>query len=171
MRRGRQAHRAGRTRTSPSPCTHNGASACQLARGRLRAAAPAILGDDFLGDARRLDTGAGPLRVSGFAVALPAHSRARSDAQYGYVNGRFVRDKLLSHALREAYQDMLHGSRYPAYCLFLEIDPAMVDVNVHPAKTEVRFRDWRAVHQFVFHAVQRTLAAPVRSLAKPAPQA
>ena len=137
--------------------SHNGRVSLHLARNDARGRAGAILGDDFLAESRAVDTGAGPLRVFGHC-ALPAHSRARSDAQYCYVNGRFVRDKLLSHALREAYQDMLHGSRYPAYCLFLEIDPASVDANVHPAKTEVRFRDSRAVHQFVFHAVQRSLS-------------
>ena len=140
--------------------THNGRTNLHLAPSDARARAGAILGDDFLAEARAVDTGPGILRVSGHC-AMPAHSRARSDAQYCYVNGRFVRDKLLSHALREAYQDMLHGSRYPAYCLFLEIGPAAVDVNVHPAKTEVRFRDSRAVHQFVFHAVQRTLSSPL----------
>ena len=140
--------------------SHNGRVSLHLPRGDARGRAGAILGDDFLAESRAVDTGSGPLRVFGHC-ALPAHSRARSDAQYCYVNGRFVRDKLLSHALREAYQDMLHGSRYPAYCIFIEIDPASVDVNVHPAKTEVRFRDSRAVHQFVFHAVQRTLSSPL----------
>jgi len=143
--------------------SHNGRVSLHLAKGDARSRAGAILGDDFLAESRAIDTGAGPIRVFGHC-ALPAHSRARSDAQYCYVNGRFVRDKLLSHALREAYQDMLHGSRYPAYCIFVEIDPATVDVNVHPAKTEVRFRDSRAVHQFVFHAVQRTLASPLGAI-------
>ena len=139
--------------------THNGRVSLHLAKADARARAGAILGDEFIAQSRVVETGAGPeIRVFGHC-ALPAHSRAKSDAQYCYVNGRFVRDKLLSHALREAYQDLLHGSRFPAYCVFLEIDPATVDVNVHPAKTEVRFRDSRAVHQFVFHAVQRTLAA------------
>jgi DNA mismatch repair protein MutL len=141
---------------------HNGRVSLHLAKADARARAGAILGDEFIAQSRAIDTGIGPgatlIRVFGHC-ALPAHSRAKSDAQYCYVNGRFVRDKLLSHALREAYQDLLHGSRFPAYCVFLEIDPAVVDVNVHPAKTEVRFRDSRAVHQFVFHAVQRTLAA------------
>ena len=140
--------------------SHNGRVSLHLPKSDARGRAGAILGDDFLAESRALDTGSGILRITGHC-ALPAHSRARSDAQYCYVNGRFVRDKLLSHALREAYQDMLHGSRYPAYCLFLAIDPTAVDVNVHPAKTEVRFRDSRAVHQFVFHAVQKTLSAPL----------
>ena len=145
---------------------HNGRVSLHLAKSDARSRAGAILGDDFLAESRVVDTGesAHGLRVFGHC-ALPAHSRARSDAQYCYVNGRFVRDKLLSHALREAYQDMLHGSRYPAYCLFVEIDPATVDVNVHPAKTEVRFRDSRAVHQFVFHAVHRTLSSPLSAMA------
>ena len=140
--------------------SHNGRASLHLPKSDARGRAGAILGDDFLTESRALDTGPGILRITGHC-ALPAHSRARSDAQYCYVNGRFVRDKLLSHALREAYQDMLHGSRYPAYCLFLAIDPTAVDVNVHPAKTEVRFRDSRAVHQFVFHAVQKALSAPL----------
>lgn len=138
--------------------SHQGRISLHLAQGDAARRVGAILGEDFLAQSRCLDTGPGLLRIYGHC-ALPTHSRARSDAQYCYVNGRFVRDKLLSHALREAYQDMLHGSRYPAYCLFLDIDPAAVDVNVHPAKTEVRFRDARAVHQFVFHAIHKALSS------------
>src|SRR5690606_18295418 len=107
------------------------------------------------------------LRLSGLA-ALPAYSRATRDAQFFYVNGRFVRDKVLAHAAREAYADILHGSRHPAYVLFLELDPRGVDVNVHPAKTEVRLRDSRGIHQFVFHVLQRALAAPVQAAAEAA---
>ncbi|MDR3298535.1 MAG: DNA mismatch repair endonuclease MutL [Candidatus Accumulibacter sp.] len=140
---------------------HNGRVSLRFASGGGAAArVGAILGEDFLAESRAVDTGIGPLRLFGHCAA-PAHSRPRGDTQYCYVNGRFVRDKLLAHALREAYRDILHGSRYPAYCLFLEVEPALVDVNVHPAKTEVRFRDGRAVHQFVFHAVQKALSNPL----------
>jgi DNA mismatch repair protein MutL len=116
-----------------------------------------ILGEGFAGARLALDESGGPLRLHGF-VGLPTASKARADAQFFYVNGRFVRDKLLTHAVRSAYQDVLHGDRYPSYVLALELDPALVDVNVHPSKIEVRFRDSRAVHQFVFHAVSRALA-------------
>ena len=116
-----------------------------------------ILGDDFSQARLLLDEQAGPLRLHGFA-GLPTASRGRADAQYFYVNGRFVRDKLLTHAVRAAYQDVLHGDRYPSYVLALDLEPSLVDVNVHPSKIEVRFRDSRAVHQFVFHAVSRALA-------------
>jgi DNA mismatch repair protein MutL len=139
---------------------HNGRTMLHLAAGDAARRVADVLGKEFAEQARAVDAAAGSLRLAGFA-ALPAYSRARADAQYFFVNGRFVRDKLLVHAVREAYADILHGQRHPAYALFLEIDPRGVDVNVHPAKTEVRFRDGRAVHQFVFHALQRALAAPL----------
>ncbi|WP_153101263.1 DNA mismatch repair endonuclease MutL [Paraburkholderia hayleyella] len=116
-----------------------------------------ILGETFATAHLPFDESAGPLAVYGCA-GLPTASRGRADQQYFYVNGRFVRDKLLTHAARAAYEDVLHGERYPSYVLFLDLPPEAVDVNVHPSKTEVRFRDSRSVHQFVFHAVQRALA-------------
>ena len=137
--------------------THNGRVIHRLPPATAATRLAALMGDDFIRNARALDADAGPLRVSGF-VSLPAYSRASRDAQYFFVNGRFVRDKLLTHAVREAYADILHGSRHPAYVLFLSMDPAGVDVNVHPAKIEVRFREARAVHQFVYHALKRALA-------------
>ncbi len=136
---------------------HNGRVVHRLPPGDPLRRVGALMGDDFLQHARTLDADGGALRLSGFA-ALPAYSRANRDAQYLFVNGRFVRDKLLTHAVRQAYADILHGARHPAYVLFLELDPAGVDVNVHPAKIEVRFREARAAHQFVFHALSRTLA-------------
>ena len=145
---------------------HNGSVRRRLAAGEGQRRAREILGDEFFAHARVLDVPAGPLRLHGFA-AVPAYSRSGRDEQYFYVNGRFVRDKVLTHAARAAYADILHGSRQPAYVLFLELDPAGVDVNVHPAKTEVRFRDSRGIHQFVFHALQRALAAPPGTPAAP----
>ncbi|MDD2664986.1 MAG: DNA mismatch repair endonuclease MutL [Dechloromonas sp.] len=147
--------------------THNGRSLFQLAPADRPRRIADLLGDDFVGAARAVDAQSGPLSVAGFAID-PTRATDAKDGQYVFVNGRFVRDKVIAHALREAYRDVLHGSRQPAVCLFVEVDPALVDVNVHPAKTEVRFRESRAVHQFVFHVVQRTLAAPVQSEAAPA---
>ena len=136
---------------------HNGRVISHLHAGDATRRIAAVAGAEFAGAARTLDEGSAELRISGFAGS-PEFSRSSRDAQYIFVNGRFVRDKLLTHALRQSYQDMLHGDRHPAYVLFLELDPLGVDVNVHPAKTEVRFRDSRAIHQFVYHAVSKALS-------------
>ncbi|MDB5774105.1 MAG: mutL [Herbaspirillum sp.] len=137
--------------------THNGRTVDHWNIGELDKRCAQILGDDFAMARLALEEIAGPLRLRGFA-GLPTASKARADGQFFYVNGRFVRDKLLVHAVRAAYQDVLHGDRYPSYVLMLDLDPALVDVNVHPSKIEVRFRDSRAVHQFIFHAVSRALS-------------
>ena len=148
--------------------THNGKTTEHWQESELADRSAQILGESFAQARLPLEESAGPVRVRGF-VGLPTAARGRADAQYFYVNGRFVRDKLLTHAVRSAYQDVLHGDRYPAYVLQLELDPALVDVNVHPAKIEVRFRDSRAIHQFVFHAVSRSLASTAPNSELPAP--
>lgn len=116
-----------------------------------------VLGAEFISESRAVQTQAGPLRISGRA-GLPEAARSRADMQYVYVNGRFVRDKLIAHGVRSAYEDVLHGHRQPCYVLFIELAPELVDVNVHPTKIEVRFRDGRAIHQQVRYAVQDALA-------------
>ena len=137
--------------------SHNGRTIDHWNVSELAKRSAHILGSEFAEARLALDEVAGPLRVHGYA-GLPTASKARADGQFFYVNGRYVRDKLLVHAVRAAYQDVLHGDRFPSYVLALDLDPALVDVNVHPSKIEVRFRDSRAVHQFVFHAVQRALS-------------
>ena len=137
--------------------SHNGRTIDQWNVCEMAKRSAHILGSDFAEARLAIDESAGPLRLHGFA-GLPTASKARADGQFFYVNGRYVRDKLLVHAVRAAYQDVLHGDRFPSYVLGLDLDPALVDVNVHPSKIEVRFRDSRAVHQFVFHAVQRALS-------------
>jgi DNA mismatch repair protein MutL len=145
---------------------HNGRRNLSLVSGTRDLRTRQVLGDEFGAASIALEDAGQAFSLHGF-IAAPAYSRAGRDAQFFFVNGRFVRDKLVSHAVREAYQDVLHHQRHPAYVLFLDIDPALVDVNVHPNKSEVRFRDARAVHQFIFHTLNKALAKPV-ALAQPA---
>ncbi len=148
---------------------HNGRTVWQLPADptHLQRIA-AILGAEFGSMAVGVSHSAANLSLHGLA-ALPAYSRSRNDAQYFFVNGRFVRDKVASHALRQAYQDILHHQRHAAFVLFLELPPEAVDVNVHPAKSEVRFREGQAVHQFIFHTLNQALATPDAPVAAPAP--
>jgi DNA mismatch repair protein MutL len=118
-----------------------------------------ILGDELGGKCLALNHTVGTAGITGF-VGTPDVARARADQQYCYVNGRYVRDKVIQHAVRQAFADVLHGARQPVYVLFVTMDPARVDVNVHPTKIEVRFRDSRDVHSAAYHAVQNVLAAP-----------
>ena len=118
-----------------------------------------VLGDDFLTNSVAVRYQSGNVTVMGRA-GIPDAARSRADHQFAYVNGRYVRDKVITHAARSAYEDVLHGHRQPIYALYVEIDPTRVDVNVHPTKIEVRFRDGREVHQAVRHAVENALAVP-----------
>jgi DNA mismatch repair protein MutL len=138
---------------------HNGRALMRLSPSQPQKRFTEVLGADFAAEALSVDESAAGLRFWGM-TAKPTFSRHTRDTQYVYVNGRFVRDKLISHAIRQAYQDVMHGDRHPAFVLFLELDPSLVDVNVHPAKTEVRFRESQAIHRFIFHSLHKALATP-----------
>ena len=118
-----------------------------------------VLGEEFVASSVNIDFRSGPVHVRGRA-GTPDAARARADQQFAYVNGRFVRDKVITHGARSAYEDVLHGHRQPVYVLYLQMDPTRVDVNVHPTKIEVRFRDSREVHQAMRHAIESALAVP-----------
>lgn len=117
----------------------------------------AIFGPEFLKNCIPVNAHSSGLRLWGW-IAQPTHSRSQADMQYFYVNGRFIKDKLISHAVKLSYQDVLYHGRFPVFVLFLEIDPKTVDVNVHPTKHEVRFRESRLVHDFIYSTIKKTLA-------------
>ena len=146
--------------------SHNGRQIQQLrianSREQQEQRVGRLMGADFLADALYLDVSVAGFRLTGW-VAQPTYNRANTDSQYFYINGRYVRDKTLSHAARHAYRDVLFHGRFPAYLLYLQIDPALVDVNVHPSKQEVRFRESRSVHDFVFRSVEKVLAEGSRA--------
>ena len=138
-----------------------------ISSGAADARIRSVLSEEFLASAVPIHHAAGPVSITGW-VGLPTVSRATADQQYWFVNGRGVRDRLLMSAVRVGYRDVLYGGRHPAYVLYLSLDPKLVDVNAHPAKLEVRFRDSRQVHDFVFRAIERTLADTKPTEAGPA---
>ncbi|MGP9797877.1 DNA mismatch repair endonuclease MutL [Halomonas sp. 86] len=140
---------------------HNQKVVHQLPAGHAAAAQErriaSLLGKNFIEHARYIEREAGGLRLSGW-VGLPTHSRSQADQQYFFVNGRVVRDRLVAHAVRQAYRDVLYNGRHPVFVLYLTLDPDVVDVNVHPTKHEVRFRDGRMVHDFLYSSLHHCLA-------------
>lgn len=143
--------------------SHNGKTtlrepAAVDAKGRKRRL-KSVCGEEFIDHALEIDEQRGPLSLTGW-VAEARYNRAQADQQFFFVNGRAVRDRLIAHAVRQAYQDVLYHGRHPAFVLYLELPPEGVDVNVHPQKTEVRFREARMVHDFLFSALHRALGAP-----------
>lgn len=148
--------------------THNQRNVLNLrpaeSQGDIERRVAALLGEDFLEQSLPVDIAATGLRLSGW-VGLPTYSRSQTDMQFFYVNGRLVRDKLVSVAVRQAYQDVLYHGRQPVYVLYLELDPAQVDVNAHPAKLEVRFREARMVHDFLFRGLHRVLGGAKAGIA------
>ena len=158
---------------------HNGRSLARLAPQNFEQRAAAVLGEEFRQACLPVEQQSSGVRLWGL-LASPTFNRSSRDYQYFFVNGRFVRDRLIAHAVRQAFHDVLHQERFPAFVLLLEIDPARVDVNVHPTKSEVRFRDSQAIHQFILHALVRALgetrageaaAVPVALNAAPPPVA
>jgi len=134
-----------------------------LATEALQQRITAILGKEFALNAVQIERQAAGLHLYG-TVTQPAYSKATRDSQYFFLNGRFIRDKVVAHAIRQAYQDILHHQRHPAFVLFLDMPPELVDVNVHPAKSEVRFRESQAMHQFIFHTLQQALSGPISTM-------
>ena len=135
----------------------NGKPALTLPAQSLKERVAAIMPRDFREANREVNAGAPGVQLTGW-IGLPTAARSRTDAQYFLVNGRFVRDRVLQHAIKTAYSDVLHGAAQPMYCLMLSVNPARVDVNVHPQKAEVRFRDSQLIHSFVTRALTQTLA-------------
>jgi len=119
-----------------------------------------LLGKEFAHNSVNIQRQVAGLTLYG-TVTQPAYSKATRDSQYFFLNGRFIRDKVVAHAIRQAYQDILHHQRHPAFVLFLDMPPELVDVNVHPAKSEVRFRESQSMHQFIFHTLQQALSGPI----------
>ena len=136
---------------------HNGKTTAKYPAQSQNERIAAVLGPDFQAASLPIDSGNGILRLHGL-IAKPTFAQGRSSQQYCFVNNRFVRDKVMLHAAKQAYRDVLHQQITPAFVLFLELPPEMVDVNVHPTKTEIRFRDSQAVHQLVFHTLNKALA-------------
>ena len=136
---------------------HNGKTTAKYPAQSQNERIAAVLGPDFQAASLPIDSGNGILRLHGL-IAKPTFAQGRSSQQYCFVNNRFVRDKVMLHAAKQAYRDVLHQQITPAFVLFLELPPEMVDVNVHPTKTEIRFRDSQAVHQLVFHTLNKVLA-------------
>ena len=136
---------------------HNGKTTAKYPAQSQNERIAAVLGPDFQAASLSIDSGNGILRLHGL-IAKPTFAQGRSSQQYCFVNNRFVRDKVMLHAAKQAYRDVLHQQITPAFMLFLELPPEMVDVNVHPTKTEIRFRDSQAVHQLVFHTLNKALA-------------
>ena len=136
---------------------HNGKTTAKYPSQSQNERIAAVLGPDFQAASLPIDSGNGILRLHGL-IAKPTFAQGRSSQQYCFVNNRFVRNKVMLHAAKQAYRDVLHQQITPAFVLFLELPPEMVDVNVHPTKTEIRFRDSQAVHQLVFHTLNKALA-------------